>query len=482
MKNLYLYLITSSLLLVSSCDKFLDVKPAKDVASEALLKNRKGYEAALAGLYFNMGSMRLYGCDLQFGLIDVLAGYWDVSNVRHRYHGLNNYNYNLMEGTLSDFWSHMYNIIFNANNIINTLESNTNLSSDEKLILGEAIGIRAYVHLDLFRLYGPVLKQEGLSAKSPPYRKKINAVVEPFIPASEFINNLIEDLKKAESLLENDPILFNGGTTNGNPSGAIDYNSLLDRRRIRFNLNAATGLLARVYQLNDDHTNARAYALLTLKNSDASFVRPIDLNISMTADIRLTKEIVFGLYLRNHYQDSRELFGIDGVMIIPDESFYINYDQMNSFIYDNPGDYRRNVWFQNTMNHTVLVRYAKPPQAQDAFLAFRPEVSLISIAELHYIIAESYLQSEPQKTIEYLNIVLENRGSTSLLDHSAITPEIAKEELIKEARRQYFGEGQLFFFLKRQYMDIEKSESQSTKAALDIYKLPINKTELDFNN
>lgn len=482
MKKLYIYLLAVLTFSLSSCEKLLDIKPSKEVASDELLKTRKGYESALAGMYYDMSKLNLYGSNLQFGLMDVLAGYWDISSSEHRYYRLRDYNYASMNGTVEAFWAPMYKVIFNANNIINKLEAQSSLSIDEKIILGEALGIRSQIHLDIFRLYGPVIKQEGLTANAPPYRKVMNAKVEPFIPAADFLNFLIEDLNKAAALLENDPILTNGGVRNGNPAGAINYNSLLDRRRIRFNVNAASALLARVYQLLDNPEKAREYALKTLEKTDAKFVTTTDLNQSVTADIRLTKEIIFGLYARNHYEETRGQFGIDGANVIVSSSYYVNYDQMNGFIYTILGDYRRNRWFQNSLNYTVFTRYAKAPEAQEAFLAYRPEISLISLSELHYIIAESYMQSAPEKTMEYLNIVLKNRGATSLLDVTGATPETAKKELIKEARRQYFGEGQLFFLLKRLFLDIDRSETSSTKAALDIYKLLIPKRELDFNN
>src|SRR5699024_8751203 len=108
--------------------------------------------------------------------------------------------------------------------------------------------------------------------------------------------------------------------------------------------------------------------------------------------------------------------------------------------------------------------------------------SLLSISELYYIIAESYMSEDPQKSYEYLNEVLKIRGFNALLDVQSATPETAMKELVKEVRRQYYGEGQLFFFLKRHFLDIEKSSSSIVPAALGIFKLPIPKNELEFNN
>lgn len=485
MKSLHIYIIALlfSAVSLSSCEKFLDVKPAREVTSDDLLEDRKGYESALAGLYFDLGSSALYGGNLTFNFMDALAGYWDISHSEHRYYRLNNYDYSALESQVNSFWAPMYEVIFNANNLINSLEDKGDLNFNERLVLGEAVGIRAFVHLDLFRIYGPVVVQEGLSAKSLPYRKKADAVIEPFLPAEDYLNQVLADLNWAKELLAEDPIIENGGTGNGNVSGGIDYNSLLDRRRNRFNINAATGMMARVYQLLGDQQVAREYALTTIENTSAEFVTSTDFNQTTTADTRLTKEIVFGLYLREHYELTRGVFGIDGSSVNVTSSLIVNYDNLQNFIFqDASGDYRRNRWFQNSLNYTVFTRYAEAPPAQDQFLAYRPEMSLLSISELYYIIAESYMSEDPQKSYEYLNEVLKIRGFNALLDVQSATPETAMKELVKEVRRQYYGEGQLFFFLKRHFLDIEKSSSSIVPAALGIFKLPIPKNELEFNN
>lgn len=481
MKNIY-KLGLFVLLAMASCDSFLDVKPAREVTSQDLLAERKGYESALGGLYYNMSKTGLYGTELQYSLIDVLAGYWDITSNQHRFYRLNTYNYNEMESTMTAFWAPMYTIIFNANNIIESLNDKNDLTTHEKWILGEAIGLRAFLHLDLFRLYGPVVKEEGLSVKSLPYRLEGNSVIQPFMLAGDFLNLVIKDLLRAEELLKDDPILTIGGVSNGNPTGAIDYNSLIDRRRNRFNINAATALLARAYQIVDDQEKAKEYALKTLEATDASFVTPTNLNVSYQADTRLTKEIIFGLYIRDHYSTTRTHFGIDGASVNENSSLYVNYDFMQNFVYTEGGDYRRNRWFQNQLSYTVFTRYAEPPVAQDAFLAYAPEVSLISLSEIYLILAESYSKNEPAKSYEYLNLIRENKGIQTKLDENTATTELAISEIVKEARRGYFGEGQLFYLLKRLYLDIDKSANSKVPASLGIYKFPIPKSELDHNN
>ncbi len=482
-KKFYYLLTLSFIILFTSCKKFLDVKPLKEITSKDLLETRKGYETALGGLYFSMTATSLYGENLSFGTIDALAGYYEIGSSEHKFYHLSKYDYTRsnVEGQLNVFWMQLYKIIFNANNIINSLENKSSLDKNELIIMGEAVGLRAYLHLELFRLYGPVISKEGISAKAIPYRKEANAVIQPFLSASDFLNNVEKDLLLAEELLENDPILISGGIANGNTAGDLDYNSLLDRRRDRFNINAATALLARLYQLKGEDLKAATYAQRTIDATDAKFVTENELAVSNTRDFRLTKEIVFGLYIRDHYKTTGVAFGIDDYAVNISNSLTVNYNKLQNFIYTEPGDYRRVQWFQNTMNYTVFLRYSKPPSASEQFLAFRPEVSLISLSEMHFIIAEAAIPADLGKALSHINIVRNMRGIQNGLTVDGATPETVKEELIKEARRQYFGEGQLFFLLKRLYHDIDLNAGNSIAASVEIYKLPINKTELNFN-
>lgn len=482
-KKLFYLVISSIIIGFTSCKKFLDVKPLKEITSKDLLETRRGYETALGGLYFSMTDNVLYGENLTFGTLDALAGYYEIGSSEHKFYDLGKYDYTRanVESQLTVFWASLYKIIFNANNIINSLEKKSNLDKNEKLILGEAVGLRAFLHLDLFRLYGPIISKEGISAKSIPYRKEANAVVQPFLPASEFLKNVEEDLLWAQELLMDDPILLNGGSNNGNVAGDLDYNSLLDRRKDRFNVHAATALLARLYMLQGNREKAASYAQQALDDTDASFVTDNELAVSNTRDFRLTKEIIFGLYIRDHYQTTGPLFGIDDNSVNVSNSLTAGYNKLQNFIYTEPGDYRRVQWFQNTMNYTVFLRYSKPPSAQDQFLAFRPEVSLISISEMYFILAEAAVDTDHEKSLSYINTIRKVRGIQNDLSADIATKESVKEELVKEARRQYYGEGQLFFLLKRLYHDIDLNVNISVPASSQVFTLPISKAELNFN-
>lgn len=101
--------------------------------------------------------------------------------------------------------------------------------------------MRAFLHFDLLRLFGPVYK-ENPDAKSICYRTQMNKYATPRLPASVVVDSVLHDLLQAESLLEkHDNELF----------GADEYNEKRDAflvlRQLRMNIWAVRAMLARVY-------------------------------------------------------------------------------------------------------------------------------------------------------------------------------------------------------------------------------------------
>lgn len=73
---------------------------------------------------------------------------------------------------------------------------------------GEALGLRAFLHFDLLRMFGPVYKEHPAS-KAIPYRIAFDKDATPVLPASEVVDAILKDLNDAEKLLkESDPLDF----------------------------------------------------------------------------------------------------------------------------------------------------------------------------------------------------------------------------------------------------------------------------------
>lgn len=149
-----------------------------------------------------------------------MAGYYDKGNMMGEFPYLYQYLYKKDNTNKQDyviniidaFWSKIYTQIANLNAMLQTIDGNKNLFSGENynVIKGEAIGLRAFLHFELLRMFGePYAKDKD--AESIPYVDEFTTSVTRLYTVDEIITLVLKDLETAKGLLENDPIHL--GTT-----------------------------------------------------------------------------------------------------------------------------------------------------------------------------------------------------------------------------------------------------------------------------
>ena len=78
----------------TSCNDWLDVIPQAQVSGDKIFSTTDGYESVLYGIYISMTEANTYGCNLTFGLMDVLAQYYTTyTNKSHLLYEASLYNY-----------------------------------------------------------------------------------------------------------------------------------------------------------------------------------------------------------------------------------------------------------------------------------------------------------------------------------------------------------------------------------------------------
>jgi hypothetical protein len=144
----------------------MDVTPNTDLPAKELFTTENGFNSALAGLYILMTEEDTYGKNLSFGLMEQLAqmydklpdGTTDRASV-YIYDRETSGAYNT-KGVLSNTWRAQYNAIANANNLLKWWELNGEVvlldSVARDMIRGEALALRAFLHFDLLRGWGPM--------------------------------------------------------------------------------------------------------------------------------------------------------------------------------------------------------------------------------------------------------------------------------------------------------------------------------------
>ena len=74
-------MVMLSIVLLTACDDFLDVKPTTELDRDELFRSERGYVDALTGVYTQMAAADMYGRDLTIFIPDALAGYYSWSNL-----------------------------------------------------------------------------------------------------------------------------------------------------------------------------------------------------------------------------------------------------------------------------------------------------------------------------------------------------------------------------------------------------------------
>lgn len=248
-KTILLLTITSGSLLVSSCEKFVDLgaPPTQVLASEAFATDASA-NSVIRGLYTATLSINLAGTSTFYtGLAadDLQYNATDPNTAEFYSNSLLNTN-----GNVANFWSNCYQLIKNANNAISGLEASTTLTQSVKdQLLGEAKFFRAYAYFYLANLYGdvPLQLRDDLHAFEDAALSRM--------PVQQVYDQIIADLKDAESKM------------------ATTYDATASPRG-RANKAAASALLARVFLYQKDYQNAESYATKVLQSSDYGMPTP----------------------------------------------------------------------------------------------------------------------------------------------------------------------------------------------------------------
>lgn len=486
-KYLILVIIITSF---SSCKKWLDVKPLTEVEQDVLFSTEAGFMEAVNGLYTRCAQQDLYGRELTAGFPDVLAQNYTVSpedNMKYRQTLLYNYKDQDFITRKDNAWKGLYNVIANSNLILEHVDEQNGVLSPSvyALVKGEALAMRAYCHFDVLRLFAPSYKVEP-NGKGIPYVTSFSKNVPQMYKTGEAIELMLKDLNAAKELLATaDPIRSPGYKVGYDPS--IDTSTektgplFTQERRHRLNYYAVCGELARIYLYKGDQANALLNAMEVINahkfpwTKQSDFLNPDE----EKKDRMLYKELLFAVYISNAKttDDLRALLR-NGVA-----SLYVSLQEGRN-IYETGGvggeDFRYKQWFSEQSvsggNYLRLEKYTRDPDRN-----IHPQLGpAIRLSEMYYIAAECSFDTDPAKAWEYFNIVRLNRGiGTPLNDPSRTT---FMHELVKEARKEFFGEGQIFYMYKRLNMSFPGAFGSTVPASGAIFVLPFPDDEIAYGN
>ena len=462
-------------LVTVSCADWLDVQPSDQVSEETAFGSIAGFKQTLNGVYVELNSDNLYGRALSCGMIEVLAQRYDVSEEFSRYYPFMEYDYtgSTAQDQISSIWEKAYNLIANLNKILENCEKRRgSVLSDEyyHIFKGEALALRALLHFDLFRLFGPVYAGNE-EQTSIPYYDTFSLNVAPSLQASEFMENVITDLENALVELKDDPVITNG--VNGKTG-----DSFLAYRNLRMNYYATAALLARASMYIGDTKRAEELSQEIIDNHNKRGYFPFVESkqaLASEPDRIFSSEVLFGLQNLNVDLLYSSLFDATR---LKSESLLAPRSNIITSLYTNINDYRYRTSLRKTAevggtNFSVFQKY----MGGDSL--YTQIIPMLRVSEMYYIKAEIQMKSgKDTEAMQTLTEFLKHRG---VENPSILTPQALLDD---EYRKEFFGEGQLFFYYKRLNRSSIPSATNSTgtvSISSTDYVLPIPDGETQYN-
>ncbi|HMR19535.1 MAG TPA: RagB/SusD family nutrient uptake outer membrane protein [Sphingobacterium sp.] len=446
------------ILFFGSCSKWLDVQPSTQTTEEQQLATEQGYMDALIGAYQKMAATESYGKELTFGTLDVLSQvYQNKANQTTDIYGqLARYNYTDkdVQQTIKNIWSTQYSIVAQTNYILKDIDANKGLFSGQNfnLIKGEALAIRAMLHFDLLRLFAPapVALADDQQATIP-YMTDFTVNPSRSGTMEQVLDAIIADLKAAETLLA----VYPGIDQIRDNTGSTSLELFTMFRQNRLNYWAVKALLARIYLYADHKTDALRYANEVIDSEHFFFINGNTNKTSATdstSNAIFSTEHVFSLYKSDMKAVSDRFFKTESSEG-EQEDLFSTAANLNSWYEVTVAGHAIDIrgpqasasrWSQFNAGTVYSTKYHVGANIRNVNQRLVP---MVKLAEMYYIAAEA--SNTIDEALGYLNVAREARLIPALGTATINTQALLDNEVFKEYRKEFYAEGQLWFYYKR---------------------------------
>ncbi len=446
------YWLMGLLLMLTSCEEWLEVKMKDKILENVLYSNLEGYTTALNGIYSEMNSPQIYGEKLSMSVIDVMAQYYDVrSSVDHSMYIYGGYDYRdeSYESLFYGVWSKMYSLLANINLLLeNCQRADAPISGDLKnVIMGEAYALRGMLHFDLLRLYGPCYNESTKGTKVMPYMISADRSVRPLQSAEEILGYCIDDFQLALDLLrQSDPVIDHGPK---NQDSMDELNNEMSYRQYRLNYYAVCALMARAQLWGGNQEEAKKYALEVVGVTEGSkawfpFTSRSAVNSESNPDRVFSTEVLFALYNTSRKDLYTKLFSKE-ISVNARLTFY--GDQSTGRVgpfYGDEQDVRYSLWKSELADSIVVLYNPRFQESKDPKNQYM--IPLIRTSEMFLLLAEC--ADNDTDAAAYINKIRYQRNAMNIY----IQEGTRDSYIAKEFAREMMFEGQLFFYYKRKAM------------------------------
>jgi len=480
MKKINILFAVLGIVLLSSCEGFLDVKPSNSAASETSITTVADAKVAISGLMRKMASSDYYGRNfLMYG--DAKGGDFAIISQGRGLDALYVFNHSATSNSYSGFWSQIYNYILQANNLIlniGKIEAAGKGSATLSEYKGQALTARALMYFDLVRLYGKPYNMDKTSLGVPLILEPLDASAQPTRATVDAVyTQVLKDLADAE------PILSKVVGTVA-VKGYINYYA---NKAIQAKVNLFMGKYPEALAAAEAVITPAKYTLYandkwvgswsTQFGSESIFELAV---YPSEADLLTGSP---GYYLLRYSK-------ISGAM-----GWFMASDYYLARLNEDPTDVRWGIMDYDESSKTRFgscLKYTGVDLKGDKGTASAVNIKVIRLSEMYLIAAEAaFSQPTPDKVkaSTYLNAIRKRAPALAASTSTTVTLKM----IIDEKSKEFFAEGQRFFDRIRLNETIVFNDDfikpaviithRGTSIDRTFYKaiLPIPKAELDAN-
>ncbi|MBR1872316.1 MAG: RagB/SusD family nutrient uptake outer membrane protein [Bacteroidales bacterium] len=468
--------ILAASLTLASCNDWLNVTSSNQVSDARLFSTRTGFLEALSGIYIDMASTDNYGMNDTWYAMDLCCmPYASTSNNYYTDLQEHRYTNSRIYPIIHSIWQGGYNVIANVNKTLAELEAHPEIVTDElerNLIHGELLGIRAYMHFDLMKMFGASSwTGEKASLLTIPYVRTYSKDPEVQRSYTATLELLHEDIAAALVLLEKDPVR---GEVSSDFQEGPNVDGYWNNRNKHLNYIALKALLARVLVWEDKWDEAAVAAQEVIDEAFAcSLVSWFDAEemvkktSSDLVDWTMSTEHIFCLESTDMYNTVTINFAAGSTST--DASIKFDTSDVDGWLFPKAliilGDLSP---VEDVRGPALMLSYTNTGYAINKYYTstsypteYRNKIPMIRLPEMYYIIAEKALRDDDAKAFyDALNAVRSHRGISAPLEESAYSDDSVLSpsemrwqggsyQLYAEYLKEFVGEGQAFYFIKR---------------------------------
>lgn len=422
-------LLISLILIIASCEDFLDQEPRSEISKEEALDDFLSLSFALNGAYNGLVLSSLYYAEFMMYYPDITGGNLKIrqdlsENAGEPFREL--YNFQVAELSDRDNYEEMYEVLNSVNNVINAVPNIIDASQEEvDGVLGEALALRALIHFDLLRVFA-----QPYNYTSDASHPGIIVLTESPDPDEELTrssvadgyNQVVRDLEDAISLLPNTNI------------------------RARFNQLSAKALLSRVFLYMEEWSRTASLANEVINDSRTALVDSSSY-VMIWDNNYLGNEIILKILNNSNQNTLSDLFGtVPGE--VPILTVTTDYENLLT-----DSDVRsRLIQEQSYDEGTYRITTKYPYQNLSA-----NAVPVLRLSEIYLNRAEAYAElNREELALADLNTIIQRADPSA--EELILSGQDLLNRIFEERRKELAFEGHLLFDLNRNKRDVIRSD------------------------